>query len=130
MSDLVVREMDRVRRCLGRLYVAWTGQTTPRWWAGVALRTSPRGGQWLWLRAVERKDTGSSSHPRRGQEGPLPPEAPAPLALQRVGRVSGGPCRHWCADVTGRASHRRRARSPRGGHRVPRVAGLALQRWK
>lgn len=59
VSHLVVQEMDRVRRCWGRLYVAWTGQTTPRWWAGVALQTSPLGGQWLWLKAVEMKDTGS-----------------------------------------------------------------------
>lgn len=127
VSHLVVQEMDRGRRCLGRLYVAWTGQTTPHCWAGVALQTSPLGGQWLWLQAVERKDTGSSFHPHRGQEGPLPPAVPAPLALPRVGRVFGGLCRHWSADATGRASHRRRARSRHGGHHVLRVAGLALQ---
>lgn len=59
VSHLVVQEMDRVRQCLGRLYVAWTGQTTPHWWAGVALQTSPQGGQWLWLQEVGMKDTGS-----------------------------------------------------------------------
>lgn len=125
MSHLVVREMDRVRQCLGRLYVVWTGQTTPHWWAGVVLQTSPRGGQWLWLQQeVGMKDT-RNFHPHQGQEGPLPPEVPVLPALQWVGRVLGGLCRHWSAAVTGRASRRQRARSLHGGHHV---AGLALQR--
>lgn len=122
------------RRCLGRLYVVWTGQMTPHWWAGVALQTSPRGGQWLWLQKEEAvlKDRGSLFRPHRGQEGPLPLEVPLRPALQRVGRVLGGLCRHWPADVTGRASRRRRAHSLHGGRHVLRAAGLALQiqKWK
>lgn len=127
VSDLVVQEMDRARRCWGQLYGAWTGQTRPHWSVGAGLRTGPRGGQWLWRQegAAGMKDAGSRCPPHRGQGGPLPLEVPVRPALRRAVRVSGAPRRRWSADGTGRASRRPRARSLHGGHRA---AGWALQK--
>lgn len=49
VSHLVVQERDMASQCLGLLYAVWTGQMTAHWLAVAAPRTSPLGGQWLWL---------------------------------------------------------------------------------